>query len=170
MCIRDRGSPDAVRCDEWHSVGAGEDYYHSVPLSQLYDPHKVRVTVSDRYADTLPSVTATSSELFVLPASRPASTAEPPGEERETAPALDGNYPNPFNPTTAIRFTLPVKGAVTLKVYDMSGREVATLADRFFAAGPQRVVFDGSSLPSGMYYYTIQTEGYVATRSMLLVK
>ena len=59
---------------------------------------------------------------------------------------------------------------MTLTAYDMAGRAVMTLADRFFAAGPQRVVFDGSRLPSGVYYYTIQAERYAATRSMLLVK
>ena len=167
------GMPDAVQCDEWHAVGAGEDYYDSAPLSPLYNPHKVRVTVSDRYATHLTPAAATSSELFVLPGSR-FFAARRGGHEAslgtEQASALEGNYPNPFNASTVIHFMLPAEGVVTLTVYDMAGRAVMMLADRFFAAGPQRVVFDGSRLPSGVYYYTIQAERYAATRSMLLVK
>ena len=159
-----------VRCNAWHSVGRGNDYYRVDSLSMRYSPHKIKVTVTDSYARGLAAVTGIMT------------VSVEPGDGGGggfdicdyipcyDAPHLEGNYPNPFNPSTVIRFSLPEAGEVTLKVYDMAGREVATLADRFFSAGSQSVVFDGSSLASGIYYYTIRSEGHIETRSMQLIK
>jgi len=83
---------------------------------------------------------------------------------------LEQNYPNPFNPATTIRFTLPEKSLVTLKVYDMLGREVTTLVNDVKEAGTHVVKFAGKDLPSGMYLYTISAGNYTATKKMMLVK
>ena len=83
---------------------------------------------------------------------------------------LEQNYPNPFNPVTTIRFTLPGQGRVRLVVYDLSGREVAVVADRVFQAGTHAVDFDGAALPSGMYVYAIETGSSVLSRKMLLIR
>ncbi len=83
---------------------------------------------------------------------------------------LGQNYPNPFNPTTQIDFTLAKPGLVSLKIYDVSGREVATLTNEVMTAGSHTVAFDGSKLNSGVYFYTLQTENYKDTKKMLLVK
>lgn len=85
--------------------------------------------------------------------------------------ALHQNYPNPFNPLTRISFDVPVTANVTLKVYNPMGAAVATLMNGEVGAGKHWVDFDGSSLTSGLYFYTIQTNGgFSATRKMLLVK
>jgi len=87
--------------------------------------------------------------------------------------ALAQNYPNPFNPTTTIEFTLPEDAVVTLKVYNMIGQEVMTLADQEeFPEGENRVELDGSSLASGVYAYRIVTgDGrFQVVKKMLLVK
>jgi hypothetical protein len=84
--------------------------------------------------------------------------------------ALDQNYPNPFNPSTAIRFALPSPGRAVLKVYDILGKEVRTLADGEMAAGMHSVVFDATGLGSGMYLYRLQSGDYLETRRMLLLK
>ncbi|MEX2190199.1 MAG: T9SS type A sorting domain-containing protein, partial [Bacteroidota bacterium] len=85
--------------------------------------------------------------------------------------ALEQNYPNPFNPTTTIEFTLPADGHVVLKVYDLAGREVATLVDGDRIAGVyQQVVFDASRLASGMYIARLQMNGMQLLRKMVLVK
>jgi hypothetical protein len=83
---------------------------------------------------------------------------------------LQQNYPNPFNPTTTIRFTIPEKSMVTLKVYDMLGREVTTLVNEVKDAGTHTVKFAGKDLPSGMYLYTLTAGNYTATKKMMLVK
>lgn len=83
---------------------------------------------------------------------------------------LGQNYPNPFNPATTISYALPVSGQVSLKVYDMLGKEVATLVNGVRPAGMNTAAFDASSIPSGMYFYTLRTAGFSATKKMLLVK
>ena len=87
-----------------------------------------------------------------------------------TAYALDANWPNPFNPSTEIRFALPEAADVRLVVYDVMGREVARLADGPLAAGYHRVRFDASGLASGVYLYRIEVGAFTATRRMTLVK
>ena len=84
--------------------------------------------------------------------------------------SLTQNYPNPFNPTTTIRYQLPARTRVELKVYDIIGRCVATLADGLQAAGLHEVKFDGSGLASGVYLYRLTTPDYIRDRKMLLLK
>lgn len=83
---------------------------------------------------------------------------------------LDQNYPNPFNPTTTIGFRVPSFGYVSLKVYDMLGREVATLVDKELASGSYKIQFDGSNLPSGVYIVRLIAGNYSESRKMLLIK
>jgi hypothetical protein len=84
---------------------------------------------------------------------------------------LGQNYPNPFNPTTNINFSIPRTQNVTLKVFDMMGREVANLVNNErLNAGEYKVDFSGANLSSGMYYYTIKTDEFSSTKSMVLVK
>ena len=85
--------------------------------------------------------------------------------------ALDQNYPNPFNPQTTIRFALSQSEAVQLTVYDLLGRQVATLINgESLAAGTHQVAFDASNLASGVYIYRLETEGFTQTRQMMLLK
>jgi len=89
--------------------------------------------------------------------------------------ALEQNYPNPFNPSTAIRYQLPNAGHVTLKVYDMLGREVATLVDGVMEMGSYSVIFDGSKLSSGVYIARLiaksgEGKSFVKVRKLVLMK
>jgi hypothetical protein len=84
--------------------------------------------------------------------------------------ALTQNYPNPFNPSTTVRFQIPVAGQVDLRVYDLLGREVATLASGFRQPGTHSVTFDATGLTSGAYIYRFTAPGFTATRRMVLVK
>ncbi len=81
------------------------------------------------------------------------------------------NYPNPFNPTTIIRFTIPEnKNNVTLKIYDLLGREVATLLNKQIAPGNYQINFDGSNLSSGIYFYQLKAGNFVKSKKMILMK
>ncbi len=83
---------------------------------------------------------------------------------------LSQNYPNPFNPVTRIAYTMPKSGNVKLIVYDILGKEVATLVNEFKATGTYSVDFDGSNLASGVYLYRIESGDFTAVKKMLLIK
>jgi len=84
--------------------------------------------------------------------------------------SLNQNYPNPFNPSTVISYQLPQSSIVTLKVYDIIGREVSTLVSEQKNIGQYEVTFDGSKLASGVYFYRLQAGTYVETKKLLLLK
>lgn len=83
---------------------------------------------------------------------------------------LEQNYPNPFNPTTIINYSLKKQTFVRISVYDILGRFIKTLFDATRPAGKYEIVFDGSSLSSGIYIYEIQTEEFTALKKMVLIK
>ena len=83
---------------------------------------------------------------------------------------LGQNYPNPFNPSTNIKYSIPADGIVTLKVYDILGKEVSTLVNEYQQAGTFDVVFEGSNLASGVYYYQLITADLTATKKLMLTK
>jgi len=88
--------------------------------------------------------------------------------------SLAQNYPNPFNPVTKINYDLPVSGHVTIKIYDMLGKEVATLVNDNMDAGRYSAIFNGASatggLASGMYFYKIMAGSFTAVKKMVLIK
>jgi hypothetical protein len=109
-----------------------------------------------QYNGTLPSITVTGVE-----------------EVGGTLPegfALQQNFPNPFNPSTTIEFTLPASGFTSLRVYDLLGREVMTLVNEQKAAGTYRATFTATQLPSGTYFYALKAGTFSDVRKMMLVK
>ena len=83
---------------------------------------------------------------------------------------LSQNYPNPFNPSTTIEYSLVSSGLVSVRVYDVLGREVATLVNERQESGTYSVRLDASKLSSGIYYYTLKAGASISTRKMLLLK
>jgi len=114
------------------------------------------------------SVTAPRYTLIIDPTSSTSMKDDGRGTMDEFA--LSQNYPNPFNPSTQIRFTLQSSHVTRLTVYDVLGREVATLVDGPMAAGSHTVNFDASNLTSGVYVYKLEAGGEVRTRRMTLLK
>jgi hypothetical protein len=94
-------------------------------------------------------------------------------EDVQTLPtvyALEQNYPNPFNPATVITYALPKQSPVTLKIYDVVGRVVATLIDETQQPGTYRLRFDASGLASGVYLYRMMAGSFVDTKKLILLR
>lgn len=172
---------EAAPSNEWVGVGTNSPYF-SKPYN-LYDlrDFKLRCTVKD-----VLNTTKTSNEFYVDVTTDPPPTSSVVSDNemeqnislvkgneffaQPTNYSLEQNYPNPFNPTTRISYTLPEASFVSLKVYDMLGREIATLVNETKSAGKYEVEFNGSELPSGIYLCVLNTDNYQSTRKMLLIK
>ncbi|MFZ1083091.1 MAG: discoidin domain-containing protein [Candidatus Kryptoniota bacterium] len=109
------------------------------------------------------------SEIEIFGAAN-AATAVLPKPGIPSNYALDQNYPNPFNPTTTIIYELPANSFVTLKVYDVLGREIKTLISGLQSAGNHNVTFDASRFSSGVYLYAMTAGGVTVTKKMILLK
>lgn len=84
--------------------------------------------------------------------------------------SLDQNYPNPFNPATQIKYTIAKPGLVTLKVYDILGRQVADLINKYQEAGKYTANFDATRFASGVYIYKIESSSFTSVKKMMLIK
>jgi len=94
-------------------------------------------------------------------------------ESEESLPItfeLEQNYPNPFNPSTKIKYSIVALGLVTLKVYDILGKEMMTLVNKEQSTGSYEIEFNASSLPSGVYFYQLKSGSLVQTKKMVLLK
>ena len=173
-----------------YAVGGSSVY---TPLPMALDSAMVFPT-SGRYTVTIPALPYDTLVRFYVTASDSAlasyrSPAEVTGKVWELhygttgvnpvtgfpkGYVLEQNYPNPFptpsNPETVIRFELPRREHVTVRVYDMLGRQVATLLDDVVEAGQQNVRFDAQNLASGVYLYQIITPSFHAARRMLILR
>ncbi len=94
-------------------------------------------------------------------------------ETQQSTPArfaLDQNFPNPFNPGTTIRFRVSRQAPVTLAVYDILGRQIATLVERIMPPGEYTISWDARDNPSGVYWYRLETNDVTITKMMVLLK
>ncbi len=129
------------------SVAAGLTYYYKLSITTADS------TVIQSYPIRI-NVTATDISSATVPAGF----------------SLSDNYPNPFNPSTLMNFSIPRYGVVTLKIYDVLGREVKVLVDEPRAPGRYTASFDGSKLPSGIYFARLKFENRTLVRQLVLVK
>jgi hypothetical protein len=102
--------------------------------------------------------------------STPTSVKEGSNSKLPTIFALDQNYPNPFNPSTTITFSLPHSASAGLRVYDMLGREVATLLNGYTTLGTHEVQFNAANLASGVYFYRLTSGSFTRVKKMMLMK
>ncbi len=136
----------------------------------------VVATMAALGSDRISSITALRAQCQTVNSMYGALVTSAPAARNSNTPvgfALEQNFPNPFNPTTRIRFSVGRVVASTdvrLVVYDLLGREVAVLADGRYPAGQYTFTFDGSTLSSGVYYYRLTAGGFTTVRTMTLVK
>jgi len=100
----------------------------------------------------------------------PTDVDDPGSDNLPVSHRLSQNYPNPFNPSTTIKFNVPTKGHVNVKVFDVRGREVAQIHDGVLEASTYSMRFNGEGLSSGTYFYRVEGEGFSVTEKMQLVK
>lgn len=138
-----------------------------IDLSGVTAGSNIYVGFREKVADNLldgAAILLDLVEVTVLTSIQQTSTQTP------DAYKLSQNYPNPFNPSTSINFDIVDKGFVSLKVYDMLGREVANLVNKELKSGSYTYNFNASRLNSGIYFYKLQTGNFVETKKMILVK
>ena len=158
-------TPTAPPCGFWLSLGST-----TYQVSRYdYENFKLKCVVTDDDNDTY----TTTQTVIVLPGSQANIESESDkitSSLKENSELGLGNYPNPFNPTTRISFSIPNSGNVVLKVYNILGKEVMTLNNGFLQAGTHEFAFDASNLPSGTYIYSLTAGGENITKKMQLVK
>jgi hypothetical protein len=91
-------------------------------------------------------------------------------DESPTHCYLNNNYPNPFNPSTKIRYSIPLSSKVVIKVFDVLGNEIKTLVNEEKPAGTYELTWYAEGLPSGVYFYQLKTENFIETKKMILMK
>jgi hypothetical protein len=112
----------------------------------------------------------TDSGVWRRPLSEMITSVEPTSNELPSSFSLYQNYPNPFNPSTTIMYQLPNQSHVTLKVFDVLGREVATLVNQMESPGYKQVTFNANAFPTGIYTYRLTAGSFVQTKKMILIK
>ena len=117
-----------------------------------------------------PMVTTSQEARFLIRVRRAETTSSEIASDLPAELSLSQNFPNPFNPTTTISFSLPVNGQVRLAVYNTLGQQIAELVNGEMSAGTHTTNFDASSLSSGVYVYRIEAAGQVLSKRMTLVK
>ncbi|MFN3872464.1 MAG: T9SS type A sorting domain-containing protein [Ignavibacterium sp.] len=118
------------------------------------------------------ALTSTSDSLYVLYnlGGGTVGIEDQKVEEIPTTFSLEQNFPNPFNPTTTIQYSLPQAEDVTLKIYNLLGEEVKTLVNDYQQAGKHSVQFNSNNLASGIYFYRLQAGSFIQTKKMILIK
>jgi hypothetical protein len=167
MCITNlSGSPQTVKNVPWLAAG---NWYDILDQNIFY----ASSTVIDSMVMPAFSARIYSSKPDSILSVTDNKISEMPSEFK-----LLQNYPNPFNPSTNINYQLPADKYVSLKVFDILGREVATLVNEFKKTGSYSVEWNGNNLPSGVYFYRLvassneplQTKSYTETKKMILMK
>ncbi len=162
----------------------GDELTHTAPKAPDND------TVSFSFAYTAPLTPTTdtifangnsvnfdntnSGDMWNFAVNKPVLVAVPEaiigGNGKVTGYMLYQNYPNPFNPSTRIKYDIPQNGNVTLKIYDINGREVRTLVNGFRPQGTYEAEFNSAGLSSGIYYYRLSSGNYTRVMKMSLIK
>lgn len=147
------------------SYGTKVEYYFAAQDIAL--PNSLATTLPSGGSGINPPGTTAPSTRFTFNVTTSVSVIsnEVPGEYK-----LFNNYPNPFNPSTKIKFNIVKSGYVTLKVYDITGKLITTLVNQKLQAGEFNVDFDGRELASGLYIYKIQADDFTDTKKMMLIK
>lgn len=165
--------------DVMSSTGVGEDLMaemlyekgliYKYYLGDTSKANEMYVSISNAYPSS-PLNRFADLEMAAKPGYSPGNGAPSKKEALEPVAGVLNVYPNPFNPSTTLYFTVPRSGFVTLQVFDVLGRVVATLVDQQRSAGPYAVTFDAANMPTGVYFCRLTTGGRSVTQRILLLR
>ncbi len=151
------------------SVPLNADFSYTVEVAQAAKAAEVSPLERVKQGPVVAKASVGSPEYSITVSSGDAVSIGGP-EELPQRVALNQNYPNPFNPSTVISYDLPEASDVTIQVYDMTGRQVATLVNSRMEAGTHEVTFNAGNLASGVYIYRLQAGEHMLTRKLTLIK
>jgi hypothetical protein len=156
---------DSLGNQQWCRYFGGDDVDMGCDLIQANDGGYLVVGYTRSFG-------AANTDVYVI---KTDSLGQTTGIEDEKAtlprnPEMAQNYPNPFNGRTIIQFNLETPGTATVNIYDLLGREIRTLYDDYATAGTHRILFDGSGLAGGIYFYRIKSGAFSQTNQMVLLK
>ena len=175
--IEDVSTPVGEGAEECECTDEGADSYQDMTLKfdksliiealgEIYVGDTISLTINGELTDGTPFE---GTDCVVIVGGPPPAAGAPPSHESLEVVLL-GNFPNPFNPTTEISFSLPWASHVKLEIFNVMGQKVATLVDGRREAGEHVVQWDGSAVASGVYLYRLQTGDFVDTKKMILLK
>jgi len=159
--LNNKISPNLPPSGTWYAIGTNSPTLSTAFYATVY----LKCVVTDANNNSIASIiTVNIGSAKVAQQNNSVSAQLKLAEEKvPTFYEMNQNYPNPFNPSTVINYQLPKAGFVSLKVYDIVGNVVRTLVNGFKPAGSYAANFDGSNLASGIYFYYLETNGYVST-------
>lgn len=157
------GGPGSAPGALWRTFNGGQTWTRITPMPSIAEFGAISISGTTGLIAADSGIVMTTTGLLNTPDGDHASL-------RPSRFALAQNYPNPFNPSTVISYSLPSAQQVTLKVYDMLGREVATLVNTRQEAGRYDVPFNAAGLASGIYLYRLQAGSFSEAKKMMLVK
>ncbi|MDF1613317.1 T9SS type A sorting domain-containing protein, partial [Stygiobacter electus] len=160
-------TPDNVPCGYWFSMGSTTNTASRTSDGRAF---QVKCVVTDAGNSTYTVTKNVDGSSSILAKQNISDSSKVEMLEKENYTESLDNYPNPFNPTTKISFSIPNSSHVTLKIYDILGREIAVLANQVFSAGRYTFEFNASNLPSGTYIYHLRTDNKTITKKMLIIK
>ncbi|MBN2355281.1 phosphodiester glycosidase family protein [candidate division KSB1 bacterium] len=161
--VSDRFDTIPTLFDAASSLGSGARLYYPIRIRQV----NIKLA-GERIKDVVNSGTIYLDNLRITYPTKITEVAETPGLPELFT--VQQNFPNPFNATTTFQFSMRQPGKVTLSVYDLLGRMVATVLEKRMQAGLHRVTWDAGAIPSGIYFYTLSAEGKRMTRKLLLLR
>lgn len=161
------GAPDDSASYEWSTLYESDSPFadlRNVAITDLDSDNKTEVLITrmNTLQDTVP--------VLVVLENTATGLSQNPGNTVIENYVLRQNYPNPFNPQTTIDFDIKTAAAVNLTVYNATGERVAELVNSQLPTGSYTATFDGKNLSSGVYFYSLRADDFVATRSMVLLK
>lgn len=169
-CLRIRSDDALITALYMGGVLLQSDTSTSITYSWITKSHGGVVGITSEDDETNPNFTNASS-IVLLHATETAVDEHQATNEMPDKFTLAQNHPNPFNPSTQISFALPSARKVTLKIFDLTGKEVATLLqNEHKAPGVHQLMFDAAALSSGVYFYQLRAGEFVETKKMLLAR